>query len=149
MLELVTVRNGRLEDIFALKKLMKQLCKTYNRTFYEEPWELDLKYKFEANPDGIFVAEYDNEIVGMILVDIGRDPYSGALLAQLQNFVVDNRTRHGGIGSALLDTAIEFCDDKKVSSIQINARRQNKNLINLFEKFGFKELFIVMERESM
>ncbi|MHA1784456.1 MAG: GNAT family N-acetyltransferase [Candidatus Helarchaeota archaeon] len=146
---MVTVRNGRLEDIFALKKLMKQLCKTYNRTFYEEPWELDLKYKFEANPDGIFVAEYDNEIVGMILVDIGRDPYSGALLAQLQNFVVDNRTRHGGIGSALLDAAIEFCDDKKVSSIQINARRQNKNLINLFEKFGFKELFIVMERESM
>ncbi|NHI92384.1 MAG: GNAT family N-acetyltransferase [Candidatus Lokiarchaeota archaeon] len=146
---MVNVRNGRMEDIFQLKKLMRQLCKRYDRTFYEESWVLDLKYKFETNPKGIFVAEEENgDIIGMILVDVGRDPYSGAQLAQLQNFVVDEKVRHEGIGSALLDAAIEFCDDYKISSIQINARRQNENLIKLFEKFGFKEIFFVMERES-
>ena len=127
---------------------MKQLCKTYNTTFFQQEWELDIKYKFEANPDGIFIAEdrKTEDILGMILVDLGRDPYSGAQLAQLKNFVVDDKARHEGVGKALLDSAIEFCDDQKVASIQINARRENENLIKLFEKFGFKELFIVMER---
>ena len=128
---------------------MKQLCKTYKTTFFQQEWELDLKYKFESNPDGVFIAETGNDhIVGMILVDMGRDPYSGSQLAQLHNFVVDDKARHEGVGSVLLNAAIEFCNDQKVTRIQINARRENKNIIKLFEKFGFKELFLVMERET-
>jgi len=145
---MVNIRNGRMEDIFDLKRLMRQLCKTYHRTFYEDPWTLDLKYKFESNPDGIFIAEDEEEIIGMILVDIGRDPYSGALLAQLNNFVVEDKVRHEGIGSALLEAAIDFCDAQKVSRIQINARRENEILLKLFEKHGFSEAFLVMDRVS-
>lgn len=146
---MVNIRNGRMEDIFDLKRLMRQLCKAYNRTFYEDPWTLDLQYKFESNPKGIFVAEHSGDIIGMILVDIGRDPYSGALLAQLNNFVVDDKVRHEGIGSALLEAAIDFCDTQKVSRIQINARRENEILLKLFEKHGFSEAFLVMDRVSL
>ncbi|MFX0138112.1 MAG: GNAT family N-acetyltransferase, partial [Candidatus Hodarchaeota archaeon] len=108
---------------------------------------LDLKYKLESTPDSVIIADDNGDIIGMVLVDIGRDPYSGQILGQIYNFIIESEYRTKGIGSKLIESALDFCRKKKVSLVRVNARRDVKAAVKLYEKFGFSESFIVMEQE--
>ena len=144
---LITIRKAKLDDMDQLSKLMKGLCERFKVVFYEKPWKLDLKYKLESSPDSVIIADDDGDIIGMVLVDIGRDPYSGQILGQIYNFIIESEYRTKGIGSKLIESALDFCRKKKVSLVRVNARRDVKEAIKLYEKFGFSESFIVMEQE--
>lgn len=143
----IQIRTSRLEDIDSLKDLMRTLTELFKRPFYEKQWTMDIKYKFESAPNTIIVAEDSkrSEILGMILVDIGRDPYSGAIIAQLNNFIVKEKWRGQGIGSKLLQRAIDVCQDKKVQEIQTNSRKELDEIMILLDKFGFDESHVVMK----
>ena len=138
-----------MEDIDQLTPLMKVLCERFKVIFYERPWELDIKFKIESSPRSVIVAEDEdrNDLIGMVLVDIGRDPYSGAIIGQIYNFIIEDEYREKGIGSKLIEGALDFCRTNKVSIVRVNARREVTPAIKLYEKFGFTERFIVMERE--
>ncbi|MFX1451235.1 MAG: GNAT family N-acetyltransferase [Promethearchaeota archaeon] len=144
---MISIRKAKLDDMDQLSKLMKGLCERFKVTFYEKPWKLDLKYKLESAPDSVIVADDSEEIIGMVLVDIGRDPYSGQILGQIYNFIIESDYRTKGIGSKLIEKALDYCRKKKVSLVRVNARRDVKAAIKLYEKFGFSESFIVMEQE--
>jgi ribosomal protein S18 acetylase RimI-like enzyme len=106
-----------------------------------------MKYKYEVG--GIIVAEdtiENNKIVGMILIDIGRDFRTSRIIGKIINFIVDPTYQEKGIGSQLLERAIEFAAARKASSVRINARRELGNTVQLFKKFGFEEVYMVMER---
>ena len=144
---MVTIRQAKIDDIDQLKTLMKVLCERFKVVFYEKPWELDLKYKIESSANSVIVAVDDGDIVGMVLVDIGRDPYSGAIIGQIYNFIIETEYRTKGIGSKLIEAALDYCKTKKVTLVRVNARREVKEAIKLYEKFGFVESFLVMEQE--
>lgn len=90
---MVTIRIAKLDDIDQLRSLMKDLCERFNVVFYETPWELDLKFKIESAPESVIIAVDNGVIVGMVLVDIGRDPYSGQALGHIYNFVIETEYR--------------------------------------------------------
>ena len=143
----VLIRAAKIEDIDDLKDLMRSLTDFFKRPFFEKQWVMDLQYKFEVSPETILIAEEleNHTLLGMILVDIGRDPYSGAIIAQLNNFIVNKEWRSQGVGSKLIQRAIEICSDKKVTEIQTNARKELEDLILLLEKFDFEESHVVMK----
>ncbi|MHA1360717.1 MAG: GNAT family N-acetyltransferase [Candidatus Helarchaeota archaeon] len=143
----IVVRESAIEDLDELEQLMKELTKTFRQKFFRDQWRLDMKYKYDVG--GIFVAE-DTEkgkIVGMILVDVGRDLRSSKVVGKIINFIVRPEYRGNGIGSKLLEMALEFSSERKAASVKINARRELKNTVEMFKKFGFEEIYMVMERE--
>ena len=108
---------------------------------------MDMKYKYDVG--GVFVAEdtTENRIAVMILVDVGRDLRSNRMIGKIINFIVDPQYRGKGVGSQLLEQAIEFSANRKATVVRINARRELKSPLQLFKKFGFEEVYLVMERE--
>ncbi|MHA1426835.1 MAG: GNAT family N-acetyltransferase [Candidatus Helarchaeota archaeon] len=143
----IIVRESTIEDLDELERLMKELTKTFRQKFFRDQWRLDMEYKYDVG--GIFVAE-DNEkdkIVGMILVDVGRDLRTSKIVGKIINFIVDPEYRGNGIGSKLLEMALEFSAERKAASVKINARRELKNTVEMFKKFGFEEVYMVMERD--
>ncbi len=143
----IVVRESTIEDLDALEQLMKMLTKLFSQKFFRDQWRLDMKYKYEVG--GIIVAEdtiENNKIVGMILIDIGRDFRTSRIIGKIINFIVDPTYQEKGIGSQLLERAIEFAAARKASSVRINARRELGNTVQLFKKFGFEEVYMVMER---
>ena len=143
----IIIRESTIEDLDALENLMKILTEAFHQTFFKDRWRLDMQYKYDVG--GIFVAEdtTENIIVGMILVDVGRDWRSDQTVGKIMNFIVDPKYQGKGVGSRLLDAAIEFSASRKATIIQVNARRELKNTLQLFKKFGFEEAYMVMERE--
>ena len=142
----IVIRESTPDDLDALEELMKVLTNTFNQTFFRDQWRMDMEYKYEVG--GVFVAvTNENKIVGMILVDVGRDWRSNKKVGKIINFVVDPSYQGKGIGSRLLEVAIEFSAERKASVVRINARRQLESTVQMFKKFGFDEIYMVMERD--
>ena len=143
----IIIRESTVEDLDELERLMKTLTKMFRQTFFKDQWRMDMKYKYDVG--GIFVAEdtTDNSICGMVLVDVGRDLRSGKMVGKIINFIVDDKYRGKGVGSRLLEKAIDFSAERKATSVKVNARRELASTVQLFKKFGFDEAYMVMERE--
>jgi ribosomal protein S18 acetylase RimI-like enzyme len=143
----ILVRESTIADLDALESLMKILTETFHQKFLKDQWRLNMEYKYEIG--GVFVAidTTENKIVGMILIDVGKDTRSNKKVGKVINFIVDPNYQGKGIGSKLLEQAIEYSTERKATAIRVNARRQLENTVQLFKKFGFDEVYMVMERE--
>ncbi|NVM29809.1 MAG: GNAT family N-acetyltransferase [Candidatus Helarchaeota archaeon] len=143
----IIIKESTIDDLDSLESLMKSLTETFRQKFFKEQWRLDMKYKYDVG--GVFVAvdTTEDKIVGMILVDVGRDMLSNKMIGKIINFIVDPKYQGKGIGSMLLERAVDFSTERKATVVRINARRELKNTVQLFQKFGFDEVYMVMERE--
>lgn len=60
--------------------------------------------------------------------------------AEINNIYVLQQYRSQGIGSKLLDYLVKKC--KICENITLEVRKDNKNAISLYKKYGFKEVAI-------
>jgi len=145
----IKIKAAREGDVEELKDLMRILCRLFNRTFYEKPWTMDMKYRLETNPASIIVAEdiESKKIIGMLIADSGRDWYSGAIEGRILNFIVHPDYRGYKIGTQLVERALEYLKSKNCKFVSTNCRPELINVMKLFFKFGFKEIYSVLEKE--
>jgi GNAT superfamily N-acetyltransferase len=82
-----------------------------------------------ASPEGCFVMECQGNVIGTSATITYDDRFSwiGVL-------IVDELYRGKGIGTALLERAIQFLDSQKIPTIKLDATPQGKPL---YEKLGF------------
>lgn len=87
----------------------------------------------KRNPDTCFVAEVDNRIVGSILT--GNDGRRG----YIYHTAVSPQYQQHGIGSALVDTAIDALKKLGINKIALVVFDKNDNGNAFWEKQGFTE----------
>jgi len=91
--------------------------------------EADWEFFLAAQPEGCFVSEVDDRVVGTVTTIIyeGRFAWIGMLL-------VEPELRNRGIGRALLQQAVQHLDSRDVPCMKLDATPQGKAL---YEKLGF------------
>ena len=81
-------------------------------------------------------GKINNEIVG----------FAGATIifdnADITKIVTRKKFRNCGIGKKLFSTLLNYCKEKKCSTITLEVRKSNEPAILLYSKFGFKEIGI-------
>ena len=82
-----------------------------------------------ASPDGCFAAELEGRVIGTSTTII----YEGKF-AWVGMVLVDPQYRGQGIGTFLLERAIQYLDSRSVPCVKLDATPQGKPL---YEKFGF------------
>ncbi|HKS95296.1 MAG TPA: GNAT family N-acetyltransferase [Terriglobia bacterium] len=82
-----------------------------------------------ASPEGCFVAEADGRVCGTVTTIIYEDRF-----AWIGMVLVDPEYRGRGIGTLLLEKAIEYLDRLKAPAIKLDATPQGKPL---YTKLGF------------
>ena len=82
------------------------------------------------------VAKYKEEIVGFAGITIILDE------SNIMNIVVKKEKRMKGIGKLLLQKLIEISQELSTRFITLEVNINNKPAINLYKKFGFKEVGI-------
>lgn len=86
----------------------------------------------EHSGNHVWVAESDGRVVGMVAVQ-----HHDEGVGEIRRLRVAQAYRRRGIGSALLERALSFCQDNEYSKITLDTFVDREPAIRLFEKFRF------------
>ena len=133
----ITIRNARKEDMTQVLQLIKELA-----VFEREPDAVEISVE-ELQRDGFgpqpafhcFVAEIDEKIAGMALVYPRYSTWKGKAI-HLEDLIVSENMRGGGIGSELFTAVIKYSYKKGVKRIEWNVLDWNEPAITFYEKNG-------------
>ena len=88
------------------------------------------------HPDAaVFVAELDDRIVGRL--SVARDPHPASRHVADLGLMVAHSHRRQGIGTALLEAAVDWGRHAGVRKLELHVFPWNTAAIALYEKFGF------------
>ena len=104
---------------------------------YDNFWSYNiLKNELLNDKTTYIVAKENDQIVGFAGIITCLDE------ATLNNIVVKKDCRGRGIGGELLDSIIELCGELNMKTLTLEVDSSNIPAINLYKKFGFKNLGI-------
>jgi RimJ/RimL family protein N-acetyltransferase len=132
----VTVRNATLDDLDEIMALRQAVAAEGRWIGAEVPLDEDRdRAVFAASIErgSMFVAELDGEIVGNLGMEV--PPYKVADLGML----VKDGHRGQGIGSALLERAIEYAREQGCHKVALQHWPHNEWARGLYEKYGFEQ----------
>ena len=135
------IRQGKKEDMASVLKLIQELA-----NFEKEPDAVVISVKdlerdgFSENPlFKTFVAEVDNEIIGIALYYYRYSTWKGKTI-HLEDLVVKANKRGTGAGFALYSEIIKQGKKDNVRRIEWNVLDWNTNAIDFYKKSGAKVL---------
>lgn len=135
------IRDAKKEDMGQVLALVQELA-----DFEKEPDAVEIS-KEDLEKDGFgadkqfhcFVAEVQNEIVGIALVYPRYSTWKGPAI-HLEDLIVAERMRGSGLGTALLDEVIKYGHGLGVRRICWEVLDWNEPAIEFYEKKGAKVL---------
>ncbi|WP_330442247.1 GNAT family N-acetyltransferase [Flavobacterium sp. C4GT6] len=133
----MVIRKGKKEDMPAALELIKELA-----VFENEPDAVVVTVD-ELERDGFgsnplfktFVAEKDNEIIGMALFYYRYSTWKGKTI-HLEDLIVKEAYRGTGAGSALYKEVIKFGKQEGVRRIEWAVLNWNQHAIDFYERSG-------------
>ena len=125
----MTVRKWKYTDI-------RRVAEFEEKQMFPDRWTYNqlassfLSDKFK----GFLIETDDGEIVGTVALNFGLDE------ADLVNVLVAARIRKTGLGSMLMQTALDECEKIELKRLFLEVRESNIPAIKLYEKFGFEKI---------
>ncbi len=139
----LSVREARRADVPAVLDLYHQL--TLHPETYRDPDPAAVEAaldEFDRSPHTrLLVAEARGRLVAtLVLVIVPNLSYGARPWAIIENMVVDDRARRGGIGRELLDRAVAIARDRGCYKVELQSRRQRDWAHRFYEACGFQSI---------
>lgn len=96
----------------------------------------DVTADCELQPEGVFVAEAEGAVVGYVTTRLDR--FTG--IGRIPNLAVDGAQRGHGLGSRLIEHAIQWMREQGMAMAKIETLVQNERGQALYPRFGFQEV---------
>ena len=131
----VKIRSVCLDDSSAIACLMSQLGYPTSSDEMKERLAAIL-------PDSdymTFVAEYEEEVVGVIGVGVNRYYEKNGTYGRLLALVVDEKFKGYGTGASLVAEGERWLKEREVSSIVVNSGKQRSDAHRFYERLGYEE----------
>ena len=129
------IRKCRREDVPQMLGLVKELA-----VFEKEPDAVlatlpEYEQAYDSGLIDAYVAEIDNQIIGMVLYYPIFSTWNGRTL-YLEDFVVKQEHRSGGVGQKLFDVFIEEAKRQGCRQVKWQVLDWNKDAIRFYERNG-------------
>jgi len=96
----------------------------------------------------LIVAEQGGKVIGTLhLMFLPSISYQGGLRAQVESVRVDKEYRNLGIGSRMMEWAIERARERNAHVIQLTSHLSRKDAHRFYEKLGFTGSHLGMKLE--
>lgn len=154
------IRKAKITDLDALVGLVDELMAShdgYDRPFYKQapvgvrsgPIEKHLSEFIRGRKKKVLVAEVDGKVVGHISFEFKKRPpvYADTEMVYVDDFVVSKKHRGRGIGTALLEAALEVAKKRGVVWVKLNCDVGNESAMRIYEKSGFRKRQNVMVKK--
>ena len=139
----LTIRLAVADDISAINNIYNQAVNDGLRTAHIEPVSLKDRRVWFANHDEdafpIFIAEISGELAGWISISPYRSDRQALDEVVEISYYVDYAHHEKGLGSRLMNRALNFCQKAPYRIAVAILISQNQSSIALLEKFGFSE----------
>ena len=133
------IREGKDGDLPRVLELVRELA-AYERALGEVSNTLQAMKEdgFGKNPIfGFFVAEVDQEIVGVSLYYYRYSTWKGKRL-YLEDIIVTERMRGQGIGKLLFEATLHYSLNQKCTGMMWQVLDWNEPAINFYKKYSAK-----------
>lgn len=148
----IKVQVANPEDIDALRDLTKQLIEGLGQKFDPKRFDWGIRRRLydPLQRHGILLAldEDTDDFVGMIIAELRIDPF-GLSEGAIKLFFLQEPYRKKGVGSLLLEKALEHLRKIKVEKIRVNIKEKAVEAAKLYEKMNFKKVYEVLELDLM
>jgi len=148
----IKVQVANPEDIDDLRDLTKQLIEGLGQKFDPKRFDWGIRRRLydPLQRHGILLAldEDNDEFVGMIIAELRIDPF-GLSEGAIKQFFLKEPYRKKGVGSLLLEKALEHLKKIKVEKIRVNIKERAVEAAKLYEKMNFKKVYEVLELDLM
>lgn len=96
-----------------------------------------------------FVAEDNGEIIGYLAGgEIKAEDYRNiSKIAELDYMFVLKEYRRRGVGGMLHDVFVEWCEERKIKVLRVEASAGNKQAIGFYKRRGFEDCSLILEGE--
>lgn len=134
----MTIRKGTINDIDELVLLFDDY-----RVFYEMPSDIEsartfISNRISQNESEIFVAEFENKLVGFVQLYPLFSSTRMKKLWLLNDLFVNPNYRNKGISIALIEEAKKLCINTKACGMMLETAKSNIVGNNLYPKTGFE-----------
>jgi GNAT superfamily N-acetyltransferase len=150
--ESLVFRTAVLDDLPAIVRMLADDELGSQREKYEEPLPQSYYEAFRqiaSNPDHqLIVAERQGNVIGTLhLMFLPSISFQGGLRAQVESVRVDKEYRNLGIGSRMMEWAIEQARGRNAHVLQLTTHLSRKDAHRFYEKLGFKGSHLGMKLE--
>ncbi len=135
----VELRGARSEDIPALVRLLEILFSQEDEFTPDAALQERGLRAILSDPQlgEIVVAEEEGRLVGMVSLLYTVSTALGSRVALLEDTVVDPSRRGAGVGSRLLEEALQVCRRRGCSRITLLSDARNTKAHRFYRRFGF------------
>jgi ribosomal protein S18 acetylase RimI-like enzyme len=145
MAEELWIRSATPGDVRAVERLIGQLRAAEGITD-PLPDGVVRGYIGERDTEVLIAQTEDDAVVGVLSLRFMREMFHPSGSALVQELVVDEAHREGGVGGALLDRAVALAEEYGVDEISVSTGETNAAARTLYESRGFVTQGVVMER---
>ena len=129
-------RKANMADAARINELFVEMLQTIYHTDDVKGYENGYLDKFFAGcEDWICVAEYENEIVAFLSIEVYRDED----YIYLDDLSVTKRCRNCGIGTELIRRAEAYSESIGISRIVFHVEKTNQEAHRLYLKLGYSD----------
>lgn len=149
--ERLTVRAARKADLDGMARLLAVLF-TQEAELHADARKQRAGLRLildEPKRGRLFVAEAGGEIVGMVSLLFTVSTFLGSRVALLEDMVVAPGLRGRGIGSRLIEHALDQARRMRLGRITLLTDRTNRKAQRLYERFGFARSSMLPMRRPM
>ncbi len=134
----INIRLAYSDDIPVMVKLLGELFSIEDDFMVNEENQFHgLELLLQNSHSIVLVAEILNEVVGMITLQRIISTAMGAYVGSIEDVVVSQPYRGSGIGTKLLESAIEEADQRKWGRLTLGVDLRNTKAIYFYQKHGF------------
>lgn len=134
----LTIRLAYSDDIPVLAKLLGELFRIEDDfTINIEKQTRGLELLLQNSHSIVLVAETDNGVVGMITLQRVISTVMGEYVGTIEDVIVAQEYRGAGIGTKLLDAAIDEAEERGWLRLTLGVDLRNAKGIGFYQKKGF------------
>ena len=130
------IRKANSADTIRIEELFLEMLKAIYHTDDIEGYEPGYLDKFFLDKeDWIFVAEYENDVVAYLSIEVHRD----GNFIYLDDLSVTEGCRNKGIGTKLIHAAEKYAEEIGITKIVFHVEKANENAYRLYSRLGYSQ----------
>lgn len=131
----VVIRTATVEDVCAIARLLNQLVPEIR---FEDASSV-CRQLLALKTTEVIVGELDREVIGVITLSFRPAMHHGGLLGVIDELVVEERYRNGGLGNRLVDRAIDVFRQRGAVDIEVITAIHRTRTHQFYERKGFSK----------